>query len=264
MASSAGSPGCAVSNCKITDSPSTVTFHDGLATRKEAATLCAVRGVPSSNFTPRRIRNCHCRFPAVACHDSARKGCTRPLASLVTRLSKISEITLRRANESSCAVSAGSSDDRVALSPTWSVPPYCLRISAPAAALATSRLLIASHCQAKRFIASCFHILHDRDGRIAPGLGPQCGDLAREISRCTRGHGIAVGNLIRAHRIAPASTRRRAQNLPTGTARTFHHRHIAAPFQSRRSIAHAIDHVHLSINAGQQPKSVFTARQRGR
>src|ERR1700746_2239216 len=197
------------------------------------------------------MRNCQRRFPLADCHDSAREGCIRPLESLLTRLSKISEVTLRRAKESSCAVSAGSSELSAALSPTCSVPPYCGRVSARPASVATSRLLIASHCQAKRFIASCFRIIHYSDGRVTSGLGPHCGDLAREIDCRTRRNGIPVRDLIRTHRIAAAPAGTRAQNLPAGTTRCFHHRQIAAPLQPRGSITHPVDHVDLSIGRGE-------------
>ena len=81
-----------------------------------------------------------------------------------------------------------------------------------------NRLLTASQRQTKSFIAPCLSISRHRDCRVALRFRPQRGNGARKINGRTHRHRIAIGKLIRPHRIvrlisrnsspAPASPRR--------------------------------------------------------
>src|SRR3954467_4446207 len=91
---------------------------------------------------------------------------------MATSVSKISGITLRAAADEAIS-SAGSNDDGAARIMTCRVPPYCGLVFALATNDPKIRLLIASHCQPKGFIAPCHLVLCDGDRRVASRLSPQ-------------------------------------------------------------------------------------------
>src|SRR5580700_11289247 len=140
-----------------------------------------------------------------------------------------------------------------------SVPPYCGRVSAVAAAIImlltmpANMLLTTSDRQSISLITPCRSISRHYDGRVALRFGPQSGDCAGEIDGRAHRHRIAIRKLIRPHRISTARLGTRSQHLPTRPAGSLHARHIAAPVEPADLIAHAVDHVNVTIGGGEQP-----------
>src|SRR5580704_8227243 len=184
----------------------------------------------------------------------------RPLSSVVTSVSNMSNVTLRRANESGPA-SAGSSDAGAARMATCSVPPYCGRVSACAAAITASRaLLTARDRHTKRFITPCLSIPGHRDCRVALGLGPQCRDRAGKIHRRADRYRISIGKFIRAHRVLRVVSRRCGQYLPARSTCCLHSCQVTAPTEPRGLVTHPIQQLHLAVDGCEEPQRILLAR----
>src|ERR1700689_5435129 len=149
---------------------------------------------------------------------------------------------------------------------TCSVPPYCGRVSAVAAAIITlptmpaNMLLTTSDRQSKRLIAPCLSISLHSDRRIAPRFGPQSGDRPGEIHSRAHPHRIAIRKLIRTNRIPPPISGPRSQHLPARAARSLHARHFAAPVEPAALIADAVDEMCVPVGVGEQPQHILLSR----
>src|SRR4051794_37713921 len=100
----------------------------------EAATSCAVIGVPSWNFTPWRILNVHTLPSALGFQLSARRGCSCSLLSDHARNSPLWEITPRPPSSPTLmgSISVVGPGDM----PSFSVPPCLTATSLPPACTA--------------------------------------------------------------------------------------------------------------------------------
>src|ERR1035438_9971176 len=167
-------------------------------------------------------------------------------------------VRLRRANESGCTLSAGSSDAGAARRAMWSTPPYCGRVSAPAVRAHTIKLLTASDRQSKSLIASCLPIPRYRDCRVALRLRPQRSDAAGKIDSGAHRDGIAIWKFVGAHGI-PVFFSACGQYLPACAARSLYARQVAAPVESGGLVVHSVHHMHASILHGEDPQQISFA-----
>src|ERR1700691_5933506 len=107
----------------------------------------------------------------------------------------------RRANESGCVASAGSSDSGASRIATCAVPPYWGRVSALPAIDASKMLLATTSRHAKRFIFSRFLVPDYNDRTIAFSFRPQRRHLAGQIEGSADRNRLAIRDFVKPHRV---------------------------------------------------------------
>src|SRR5579862_1504549 len=212
----------------MTESFAASTVQSGFPILSDAATASGVIGDPSWNLTLFLSHSCHLWFPDSARHETASAGCGFSWTSRDTSVSKTNRTRFRRANESPCVVSAGSSEDgemRVAM---CNVPPYCGRVSARDFS-PSKKLLTTSHCHTVRFIGPRCCIFRHRDHARAARFCPQRRDRTGKVDSRTHRDRIIFWHFEGPNRVARAKARLSCQNLPAGSARRSYGGNIASP-----------------------------------
>ena len=127
--------------------------------------------------------------------------------------------------------------------------------------MARDTLTAASKNKPEGFISPRFGIVLNRDCTASARFCPQSGDNPTYIKRCARGDGLTAGHFESSHGITPARAHSGDENLPTRPTTAAHAGDIAAPSQLVHNLIRAaIEQVHLSVDAGKQPRRSLASR----